>query len=958
LALPEGLPQEAIERLYTLGPEPLAAVRRHRGAPNRLGFAVQWAYLRYPGRPWEPGEVPPAAVLAHLAQQVGVTPGELTSYALSRDTTRREHLQDLLRLGEFQSFDRRVQRELTGWLGPLAQATDRGLKLIEALVEEMRAHRIVLPALSTLEALVWEVRRGARTEAERALVRALSAEEITALESLLLPDPERSPHQAVITWVRGISGKPSPATLLRFLDRLRYLQGLGVADELRQRVHPHRLRTLAREGGRYSPLHLSRLRSARRLAILAAFVVETIADYTDQALLLHDRMIGQLLRRAEQRHEEAFYRSGRAINHKLRTFTRVARAVLAARKAGKDLADAIEEVIGWDAFEANVAEAEALTRPESFDGLDQAEHHYASIRRYAPALLNVIEFGGTPACEPLLQALGILRRLYAGTIRKVPPDAPTGFVRERWQGYVFTDQGLDRKYYELCVLTELRACLRSGDIAVANSRGYRDFEAYLLPREMAPAAAAALPAEPTADEYLTRRREALAEAFGRVGALLAAGELEGVRLEQSRLVITPLASATPPETDDQTKRVCDLLPSVRITDLLVEVDRWTGFTQQLTALRQGTPARDKEALMAAILAEATNLGPVKMALATPGMSYGRLAATADEHLREETYEAALAELVNAQHRQELAVLWGEGTTSSSDGQRFAVGGRREPSSQVNARYGSGPSVLFYTHISDRYAPFHTKVINAGARDATHVLDGLLEHEADLTIEEHYTDTTGYTEQVFGLCHLLGFRFAPRMRDLSDKKLYILALCPPGTPLAPLLGGRIQEKQILANWAEVRRLAASIQHGTVSASTMLSKLAAYPRQNRLAWALREIGRIERTLFTLDWLESPALRRRVNNGLNKGEERNALARAVFFYRRGMVQEPRPEAMGNRACGLNLAIAAITLWNTVYLQKVVQRLADQHAPIPAHCLPHLTPLVWDHIMLAGEYRWRLTE
>jgi Tn3 transposase DDE domain len=80
--------------------------------------------------------------------------------------------------------------------------------------------------------------------------------------------------------------------------------------------------------------------------------------------------------------------------------------------------------------------------------------------------------------------------------------------------------------------------------------------------------------------------------------------------------------------------------------------------------------------------------------------------------------------------------------------------------QVNARYGSGPGVTFYTHISDRYAPFHTKVINATVRDATHVLDGLLYHESDLRIEEHYTDTGGFTDHVFGLCHLLGFRFAP------------------------------------------------------------------------------------------------------------------------------------------------------------------------------------------------------
>jgi TnpA family transposase len=82
-------------------------------------------------------------------------------------------------------------------------------------------------------------------------------------------------------------------------------------------------------------------------------------------------------------------------------------------------------------------------------------------------------------------------------------------------------------------------------------------------------------------------------------------------------------------------------------------------------------------------------------------------------------------------------------------------------------------VLFYTHISDQYTPFYTTVIAASARDATHVLDRLLYHESDLQIEEHYTDTAGFTDHVFALCHLLGFRFAPRIRDLADKRLHVL-----------------------------------------------------------------------------------------------------------------------------------------------------------------------------------------
>ncbi len=124
---------------------------------------------------------------------------------------------------------------------------------------------------------------------------------------------------------------------------------------------------------------------------------------------------------------------------------------------------------------------------------------------------------------------------------------------------------------------------------------------------------------------------------------------------------------------------------------------------------------------------------------------------------------ALAELVNAQFRHPFAARWGDGTTSSSGGQRFKAGSRVESTGHINPKYGTEPGRTFYTHVSDQYAPFSTKVINVGVRDSTYVLAGPLFHEGDLGIEEHYTDTAAFTDHVFAMMHLLDFRFAPRVR---------------------------------------------------------------------------------------------------------------------------------------------------------------------------------------------------
>ncbi len=125
------------------------------------------------------------------------------------------------------------------------------------------------------------------------------------------------------------------------------------------------------------------------------------------------------------------------------------------------------------------------------------------------------------------------------------------------------------------------------------------------------------------------------------------------------------------------------------------------------------------------------------------------------------------------------------------------------------------------------------MINSTVRDATHVLDGLLYHETDLDIQEHYSDTRGYTDQVFGMTHALGFRFAPRIRDLGDKRIYTIEKPGCYPELAPLIGGTVKTRQIASHWDEILRLASSIREGTVTASLILSKLASYPRQNGLA-----------------------------------------------------------------------------------------------------------------------------
>jgi TnpA family transposase len=170
-----------------------------------------------------------------------------------------------------------------------------------------------------------------------------------------------------------------------------------------------------------------------------------------------------------------------------------------------------------------------------------------------------------------------------------------------------------------------------------------------------------------------------------------------------------------------------------------------------------------------------------------------------------------------------------------------------------AYFGAGRGATIYGHTADFRLPLHTQVIGTNDREALYVIDGLCNQETDLHIHEHYTDTAGYTTHVFGLCAALGFRFAPRIRDVLDQRL--LTIGRPDQDYGPfnqLLTDRINTRLIEDNWDEVLRLAASIRHGTVSAALIMRKLAAYPRQNpdrpraKRDWAVGEDGVYPRTL----------------------------------------------------------------------------------------------------------------
>lgn len=291
-----------------------------------------------------------------------------------------------------------------------------------------------------------------------------------------------------------------------------------------------------------------------------------------------------------------------------------------------------------------------------------------------------------------------------------------------------------------------------------------------------------------------------------------------------------------------------------------EVHEWTGFADCFTHVRTGDAPRNVTAMLAGVLADATNLGPKRMASASKGISAHQIGWMRTFHARSETYRAAQACITDAHTRHPHSRLWGNETTSSSDGQFFRASDRAAKRGDVNLHYGSEPGSKFYSHLSDQYGYFSILPISPTESEAAYVLDGLFDQDTILDIQEHFTDTGGASDYVFGLFALIGKRFAPRLRNLKDRKFHTFEKGDAYPALSNHIGAPINTTLILEHWDDLLHLAASITTRSVVPSTILKKLSASPKESQLARALRELGRIERSLFMIEWYSSSALRRR--------------------------------------------------------------------------------------------------
>lgn len=940
--------------------EDMAAINTRRQAHTQLGFAYQLAFVRlthqFPMQ--QPLEIIDE-LLAYVGAQLDISTEKIALYQQRQATiteqrqTVLEHL-DLLRLGE------REMKMLEKFLFTEATRLEQTGPLIIQAKHFLKESGILFPADDTLRRIIARQRQAAREQIYTRVAESLSPEFKQRLDNLLIAGDNRfTPFQSLKKPPR----KASPKSVLKLADKLELIRKTGILDVDLSWLNNNYQRALTRYGRRCSADRMRNLKAEHRYTVLVCFLWQVYQDTLDHLIDTHHKLMIRIYNKAQDDVDEQTRKQRRMIRGSLTTLQMIGQVILDEAIADEKLRQVLFSKVNRDKLTTQMADVETWLTGKYSHVFNLVVERFPYIRQFAPTLLAQLDFHleeGTQST--IVKAVELLHEMNADGKRKLPDEPPLGFIPKKLRPLVEKNGEVSKRAWECALLTAVRDELKAGNIYVQRSKRFGRFDNFFIAdfrwekQREAFFARAGLPdkAENVPD-YLTNR---LNEAYDDFLKLLPKNSYASVNEEGWQLSVDPsdkLNAAGKQRLEELKAWLADNMRIIRLPALLIEVDNELHITHHFMTDSQKAQrtADDVCTILATIMAHGCNIGPYTMSRLTEGITYRQIKWVTDWQLLENAQRQALAQAVNAISKLDVTQAWGEGKTSSSDGQRFRM--KRKLLQQTYSPRFNDYAIEFYSFVADNYAPFYSTVIECTDRDAAFVLDGLLYNESDLTLDEHYTDTHGYTEINFAAFAMLGRRFAPRIRGLKKQRIYRIDKTKEYGPLTPLVDRwdrTIHLDWIGEQWDRMGQFYASLENGHTTASTALKRLAGYTGKNQFYRANRELGRVFKTEFILQFMSDPLMRKRVRRGLLKGEEVNALARQVAYGKQGSITARDLQAQKNTASCLTLIMACIIYWQAKEINRVILECDPEAAGVDLSLLEHISPIGWENIILYGEY------
>ncbi|MCS4372918.1 Tn3 family transposase, partial [Klebsiella pneumoniae] len=845
----------------------------------------------------------PSGVRHFTARQLGIRDITVLAEYGQRENTRREHAALIRQHYQYREFAWPWTFRLTRLLYTRSWiSNERPGLLFDLATGWLMQHRIILPGATTLTRLISEVREKATLRLWNKLALIPSAEQRSQLEMLLGPT-DCSRLSLLESLKKGPVTISGPA-FNEAIERWKTLNDFGLHAENLSTLPAVRLKNLARYAGMTSVFNIARMSPQKRMAVLVAFVLawETLA--LDDALDVLDAMLAVIIRDARKIGQKKRLRSLKDLDKSALALASACSYLLKEETPDESIRAEVFSYIPRQKLAEIITLVREIARPSDDNFHDEMVEQYGRVRRFLPHLLNTVKFSSAPAGVTTLNACDYLSREFSSR-RQFFDDAPTEIISQSWKRLVINkEKHITRRGYTLCFLSKLQDSLRRRDVYVTGSNRWGDPRARLLQgadwqaNRIKVYRSLGHPTDP--QEAIKSLGHQLDSRYRQVAARL--GENEAVELDVSgpkpRLTISPLASLDEPDSLKRlSKMISDLLPPVDLTELLLEINAHTGFADN-------------------------------------------------------------ARLVDFQATLPLAQIWGGGEVASADGMRFVTPVRTINAGPNRKYFGNNRGITWYNFVSDQYSGFHGIVIPGTLRDSIFVLEGLLEQETGLNPTEIMTDTAGASDLVFGLFWLLGYQFSPRLADAGASVFWRMDHDADYGVLNDIARGQSDPRKIVLQWDEMIRTAGSLKLGKVQASVLVRSLLKSERPSGLTQAIIEVGRINKTLYLLNYIDDEDYRRRILTQLNRGESRHAVARAICHGQKGEIRKRYTDGQEDQLGALGLVTNAVVLWNTIYMQAALDHLRAQGETLNDEDIARLSPLCHGHINMLGHYSFTLAE
>jgi TnpA family transposase len=744
----------------------------------------------------------------------------------------------------------------------------------------------------------------------------------------------------VLEWLKAPPAKHSPTTITDTLAKIRFLKDLGAHLWVLDAVPIEKQRAYAQRIQARRPAKIRELKASTRTIELVFFLRVTLLELTDSLLYLTGRRVSDLVRQAYDRTTTRQARS--AVEYRQQLITIKALVHDSGRSAEERLAD-IGKLLG-DLSDKPPASHAASVRETLTD-----DHHRI---RNLLVTLRELEFAGRDA-EPDLRQLELIGTLHDSGATELPRDWDVR-VSASWRDMV---EGDDRtralRALEASTITGLRKGLRRGSVWISHSLSFRERDQLLIPpaqwegerdRHLS-----SLGLPTTADPFLERLMGHLKAGLA---ALDEAREAGRVTIGTDGALHLAALEALPP--DGIPKRTRDLMfkeiGTAQFADMIMEMDARTGFGEVLLS-RKARDTNELVSLYAALMAHGTELDAKSVAAMIPQLDPAHISTAMRALEMPGRLPRANERVVEFQRTHLITELWGTGQQASSDSMSLDTSphlfyARVDPRRRTHA-------VGIYTHVLDQHGIVYNQPIVLNERQAGVAIEGVLRHNEsrdDARLRRVSVDTHGYTNVGMAVSKLLGFDLCPRLRSLSERKLYLPRSLAGPEDLAPVIANEISLKAIRDSWDELLRLAASINSGRVSAIVALQRFGSAAQGDPVHRAADHLGKLLRTLFLCDYFSNAEFRRELHTLLNRGESVHQLQRAIYTGKVAPERGRRRDEMLAISGSLTLLTNLVIAWNTQRMQATVDAWRRKGQQIDDDWLRRMGPAHFAHLNFRG--------